>query len=186
MEKGSQHREHPAPLIRPLERYCQRHYLLVQCIAKLFHQAYVYVGRLPMVDPQSTTSGTDGRPDILACQTLAHCPALVQQCDLALCCDQAQKMEPTCRQRHLARQHSDLRRTQTPPTDLVVCLAWCCSVQRWWMVVLGVKAHELWCCSSHRCQSIEAMRAPEGLAPQFVQSLDNTVALGFADWQEDR
>src|SRR6266508_1862859 len=95
-------------------------------------------------------------------------------------------MEPTCRQRHLARQHSDLRRTQTPPTDLVVCLAWCCSVQRWWMVVLGVKAHELWCCSSHRCQSIEAMRAPEGLAPQFVQSLDNTVALGFADWQEDR
>src|SRR5215211_4699498 len=139
-----------------------------------------------MVDPQPTTSGTDGCPEMLACQTLAHRPVLVQQRDLTLCCHQTQKMHPACRQRHLARQHSHFRRTQAPPTDRLVCLIWCCSLQRWWMVALGIKPHELWRCPSHCCQSIEAMRAPERLAPQFVQSLDNTVALGFADWQEDR
>src|SRR5215216_5213581 len=96
MEKGSQHREHSAPLIVSLERYCQRHYLLVQCIAKLFHQAYACLGRPPMVDPQPTTSGADGCPDILTCQPLAHRPALVQQRDLTLCGDQTHKMEPAC------------------------------------------------------------------------------------------
>src|ERR671924_1419597 len=102
MEKGSQHREHPAPLIGSLELYCQRHYLLVQRIAKLFHQEYVRLGRLPMIDLQPTACGVDGCPDILARQTLADCPGLVQQCDLPLCCDQTQKMHPTCRERQLA------------------------------------------------------------------------------------
>jgi hypothetical protein len=35
-------------------------------------------------------------------------------------------------------------------------------------------------------QSVEAMRAPERLSPQSMQPLDDIVALGFADWQEDR
>jgi hypothetical protein len=171
MDKGSQHREQFAPLIRSLELYCQRHYLLVQHIAKLSHQAYACLGRLSMVDLQPTTSGADGCPDILACETLAHRPSLVQQRDLALCCDQTQKMYPTCRERHLARQQSDLLRSQTPPCDVLVCLAWRCSLLRRWMVALGIKPHELWCCPSHLCQSVEAMRAPERLVLQSMQPL---------------
>src|SRR5215213_3833268 len=186
MDKGSQHREHPAPLIGSLELYCQRHNLLVQRIAKLFHQAYACLIRLPMVDLQPTTSGADGCPHILSCQSLAHCPALVQQRDLALCTYQAKKMHPPCCEWQLDRQHSNLLRRQLPPCDLLLGLRGFRSLQGWWMVALHIKTPELRCRSSHCCQPVEAMPAPERLAPQSVQPLDDTVALGFAHWQEDR
>src|SRR5215208_1846381 len=152
MKKGSQHREHPAPPKGSLELYCQRHNLLVQRIVKLFHQAYACVIRLPMVDLQPTTRGADGGPDILSCQSLAHCPALVQQRDLTLCCHQAQKMHPPCCEWQLDRQPSNLPSRQLPPCDLLLGLTWCRSLQRWWMVALRIKTHELRCRSSHRCQ----------------------------------
>src|SRR5712691_57491 len=110
MDKGSPHREHPAPPKGSLELCCQRHDLLVQRRAKLSHQAYARLGRLPMVDLQSTTCGVDGCPNILTCQSRAHWPGLVQQRDLALGCDQAQNMHPTCRERQLAWPQSDLLR----------------------------------------------------------------------------
>src|SRR6266487_4306746 len=125
MDKGSQHREYPAPPKGSLELDCQRHNLLVQRIAKPFHQAYACLIRLPMVDRQPTTSGADGSPDILSCQSLAHCPALVQQRDLALCCHQAKKMHPPCGEWQFDWQQSNLLRRQVPPCDLLLGLTWC-------------------------------------------------------------
>src|SRR5262245_48332277 len=186
MEKGSQHREHSAPAIGSLELCCQRHDLLVQRIAKCSHQAYARLGRLSMIDLQSTALGGDGCPDILARQSLAHTPRLVQQRDLTLGCDQTQKMYSPCSERQHAWQLLDLLHGQLPSPDLLRRLTGCRPLQRWWMVALRIETHELRRCTSHRCQSIEAMRAPECLAPQPMQSLDHTVALGFADGQEDR
>src|SRR5215208_445746 len=160
MKKGSQHREHPAPPKGSLELYCQRHNLLVQRIAKLFHQAYACLIRLPMVDLQPTTHGADGCPDILSGQSLAHCPALVQERDLALCTHQAKKMQPPCCEWQLDRQQSNLLRRQVPSCDLLLGLRGCRSLQGCWMVALHIKMHELWCRSSHRCQRVETMRAP--------------------------
>src|SRR6266540_1139785 len=183
--QGSQHREHPAPLIVPLELRCQRYDLLVQHIAKRCHQAHARPIRASMRDQQPTAFGADGGPDIMSCQSLAHSPRLVQHAHLALCCYQPQKMHPTGRERQFARQHSDLLCRQLPSPGVRLRLSWCRSLQRWWMVALGIEPHELWRCPSHPSQVVEAMRAPEGLAPQPMQPLDDTVALGFADRQED-
>src|SRR5215207_1304995 len=185
MEKGSQHREHPAPSMRSPELRRQRHDLLVQHVAKRSHQAHARLGRPSVVDQQATACDVDTCPDILACQSLAHWPGLVQQRDVPLCCHQAQKMHSSGCERQLARQHSYLLCRQMPSRDLLLRLVWCRPLQRWWMVPLGIKPHELRRCPPHCCQAVEAMCAPERLAPQAVQPLDNTVALGFANWQED-
>ncbi len=52
MDQGSQHREHFAASIRPLELWCQRRHVVVQCIPKHLHDAHLLQGRLPMVDQQ--------------------------------------------------------------------------------------------------------------------------------------
>src|SRR5262249_3237276 len=50
----------------------------------------------------------------------------------------------------------------------------------------NIELRELGRSSSHFCQPIQVMGAPECLTPQPMQPLDDTVALGFADRQEDR
>src|SRR6266542_1311929 len=144
------------------------------------------VCRALIPDLQPARVGRDGGPDVLASQTLAYAPGLVEDRNRAIGCDAAQEMDPTGRDWQRLGQMRDLVRCQVAPGFAALSGLGSALAEFGWGIVGHVPMHKLRAGSGDTAHRTEATFVEEGVAPQPVQLLDVAVAVGLGHRQENQ